>query len=159
MRQRRPWLFALCCALLLVLAQPWQAYARKSSTTGSSHAKHHARRARKGAWKHHGQQKIDSDRAREIQTALIREKYMDGEPSGNWDAQTKAAMTRYQADHGWQTKMLPDSRALISLGLGPKHYNLLNPESVAPMTPAGAAPATTEAGRPLQLVENKNHNN
>ena len=143
--------------LLLVSAQPGQAYARKSATA-SSH-KHHVRRARKGAWKHHGQQKIDSDRAREIQTALIREKYLDGEPSGNWDAQTREAMTRYQADHGWQTKMLPDSRALIALGLGPKHENLLNPESIAPTTtPANTAPATTEAGRPLQLVENKNHN-
>jgi peptidoglycan hydrolase-like protein with peptidoglycan-binding domain len=152
-------LFALGCALLLVLAQPSQAYAPKTANKASAnHTKHHARRARKGAWKRHGQQKIDSDRAREIQTALIREKYMDGEPSGNWDAQTKAAMTRYQADHGWQTKMLPDSRALISLGLGPSHENLLNPESVAPATPAGAAPATTQAGRPLQLVENKNHN-
>lgn len=158
MRQRFTWAFALCCALLLVLVQPGQAYARKTATAESNHAKHHARRARKGAWKRHGQQKIDSDRAREIQTALIREKYMDGEPSGNWDAQTKAAMTRYQADHGWQTKMLPDSRALISLGLGPKHDNLLNPESVAPAVPAGATPATSEAGRPLQLVENKNHN-
>lgn len=150
-------MLAACCALLLVLVQPGQAAARKGATA-SSH-KHHVRRARKGAWKHHGQQKIDSDRAREIQTALIREKYLDGEPSGNWDAQTKEAMVRYQADHGWQTKMLPDSRALIALGLGPKHENLLNPESIAPpaSSPANAAPATTEAGRPL-LVENKNNN-
>lgn len=159
MRQRSPWLFAVACALLLVLVRPGLAVARKSATAASSHSKHHVRRARKGAWKHHGQQKIDSDRAREIQTALIREKYLDGEPSGAWDPQTKAAMTRYQADHGWQTKMLPDSRALIALGLGPKHENLLNPESIAPtITPANTAPATTEAGRPLQLVENKNHN-
>lgn len=158
MRQRSPWLFAVACALLLISAQPSQAYARKAASPTSSHGKHHAGRVRKGAWKRHGQQKIDSDRAREIQTALIREKYLDGEPSGNWDAQTKAAMTRYQADHGWQTKMLPDSRALIALGLGPRHDNLLNPESVAPAAPAGTTPAATEAGRPLQLVENKNHN-
>ena len=155
MRQRSPWLFAVCGALLLVLAQPGQAY---GGSAVASHGKHHARRARKGAWTRHGQQKIDSDRAREIQSALIREKYLNGEPSGTWDEQTKAAMTRYQADHGWQTKMLPDSRALIALGLGPKHENLLNPDSAAPTAPAGAAPAATEAGRPLQLVENKNHN-
>ena len=38
-------------------------------------------------------------------------------------------MRRYQADHGWQSKTVPDSRALISLGLGPSHEHLLNPES------------------------------
>ena len=38
-------------------------------------------------------------------------------------------MRRYQADHGWQSKTVPDSRALISLGLGPSHDHLLNPES------------------------------
>ena len=30
-------------------------------------------------------------------------------------------MRQYQSDHGWQTKLMPDSRALISLGLGPQH--------------------------------------
>jgi peptidoglycan hydrolase-like protein with peptidoglycan-binding domain len=66
-----------------------------------------------------GQRGIDPDRAREIQTALIREKYMNGEPSGEWDSETQTAMLKYQADHGWQTKLTPDSRALIKLGLGP----------------------------------------
>ena len=28
-------------------------------------------------------------------------------------------MQKLQADNGWQTKMIPDSRALIKLGLGP----------------------------------------
>ncbi len=38
-------------------------------------------------------------------------------------------MLRYQADNGWQTKITPDSRALIKLGLGPDHKGLLNPET------------------------------
>jgi hypothetical protein len=38
-------------------------------------------------------------------------------------------MRRYQADHGWQSKTVPDSRALIKLGLGPSNDHLLNPES------------------------------
>jgi peptidoglycan hydrolase-like protein with peptidoglycan-binding domain len=67
----------------------------------------------------HGQRTIDSSRATQIQTALIQQKYLTGSPTGQWDAQTQAAMQRYQADHGWQTKLMPDSRALISLGLGP----------------------------------------
>ena len=32
-------------------------------------------------------------------------------------------------DQGWQSKTVPDSRALIRLGLGPNHDHLLNPES------------------------------
>ena len=129
-------------ALLPASAQAHQVAAkpRSAATQGSTHRKK-ASRARRGAWKRHGQQGIDQPRSREIQAALIREKYLDGEATGKWDQRTKDAMTRFQADHGWQTKMIPDSRALIALGLGPKHENLLNPESVAAM-PAIAVPGT-----------------
>jgi peptidoglycan hydrolase-like protein with peptidoglycan-binding domain len=92
------------------------------------------------AKKNHGQQAIDSDRAREIQTALIRDHYLTGEPTGVWDSATQAAMQRFQSDQGWQSKTIPDSRALIKLGLGPNQDHLLNPESA--MT---TAPATTPA--------------
>ena len=64
-------------------------------------------------------QGIDSERATQIQTALIKAGYLTGTPSGTWDAQTQAAMEKLQADNGWQTKLVPDSRALIKLGLGP----------------------------------------
>jgi hypothetical protein len=50
-------------------------------------------------------------------------------------------LLRFQADHGWQTKVTPDARALIVLGLGPKHENVLNPESLAAM-PAITVPNT-----------------
>jgi len=35
-------------------------------------------------------------------------------------------MTKFQADQGWQTKLTPDSRALIKLGLGPDHSDAIN---------------------------------
>jgi hypothetical protein len=76
-----------------------------------------------------GQQKIDPTRAKEIQEALIREHYLDGQPSGVWNDATQKAMQRYQADNNWQSKTTPDARALIKLGLGPDHDHLLNPES------------------------------
>ena len=82
-----------------------------------------------------GQQKIDASRAREIQEALIREHYLDGTASGTWDAKSESAMKRYQADNGWQSKTVPDSRALIKLGLGPNHDHLLNPESAMTSRP------------------------
>jgi len=88
-----------------------------------------------------GQQKIDGERTHQIQEALIREHYLQGEPSGKWDASTEEALRKMQADNGWQNKTVPDSRALIKLGLGPNHDHLLNPES-AMTTPPQAARAT-----------------
>ena len=85
-----------------------------------------------------GQQKIDPERAEAIQEALIREHYLSGEAAGTWNQASEDAMRRYQADHGWQSKTVPDSRALISLGLGPSHDHLLNPQSA--MTTGPDAP-------------------
>jgi hypothetical protein len=90
-----------------------------------------------------GQQKIDPERARAIQEALIRQHYLTGKPAGTWNQASEDAMRKYQADHGWQSKTVPDSRALISLGLGPSHDHLLNPESAmttGPDLPHGAVP-------------------
>ena len=84
------------------------AKAHKTSAKSSHHQK-----------KLHGQQNIDSARATEIQKALIREHYMTGEANGQWDSTTLAAMQKFQADQGWQTKLMPDSRAIKKLGLGP----------------------------------------
>jgi peptidoglycan hydrolase-like protein with peptidoglycan-binding domain len=83
----------------------------------------------------HGQRSIGEERTREIQSALIREHYLTGEPSGVWDSESKDAMTRYQAANGWQSKVTPDSRALIKLGLGPDHKDLLNPDTAVVASP------------------------
>jgi hypothetical protein len=57
-------------------------------------------------------------------------------------------MQKYQADHGWQSKQVPASRALIKLGLGPDHEHLLNPESAMTTQPearhSATAPASTD---------------
>lgn len=79
----------------------------------------------------HRQGTIDDQRTREIQAALIHEHYLDGEPTGVWNQETRDALVRYQAGNGWQTKVTPDSRALIKLGLGPDHKGLLNPDTAA----------------------------
>ena len=62
---------------------------------------------------------IEPERATQIQTALIKAGYLTGTPSGQWDGETQAAMEKMQAANGWQTKLVPDSRAIIKLGLGP----------------------------------------
>lgn len=87
------------------------------------------KRVARKSWKSRGQQAMSSDRTRAIQEALIREHYLDGEPNGVWDSRTQEACRRYQSANGWQSKVTPDSRALIKLGLGPDHSELLNPET------------------------------
>ena len=69
---------------------------------------------------HETAQGMASERATQIQTALIKAGYLSGEPSGTWDSESIAAMQKLQGDNGWQTKLTPDSRALIKLGLGPQ---------------------------------------
>lgn len=93
----------------------------------------------------HGQQKIDASRTRDIQQALTEQHYMQGKPSGKWDAATQKAMERYQADNGWQTKVFPDSRALIKLGLGPDHEHLLNPETAMTAMPVSSRAASSSS--------------
>ncbi|WP_242617736.1 peptidoglycan-binding protein [Edaphobacter modestus] len=81
-------------------------------------AKTKRRATTKPAAKHLGQRSIDDSRATQIQQALVHSGYMT-EPSGHWDSATESAMQKFQADNGWQTKLMPDSRAIIKLGLGP----------------------------------------
>lgn len=120
-----------------------------SKSHRSSKTKQASRRSRSN-WRRRGQQAIKEDRAREIQAALIRQHYLTGEPSGVWDARTKQAMAKYQQDRGWQTKKLPDARALIEMGLGPNHEGLLNPESVASSQRPGTAPPAAVIVSPRQ---------
>jgi hypothetical protein len=113
-----------------------------STSARTSAQKSKSSRGKKTA-KKRGQQAIDSARAREIQAALIREHYLQGEPTGAYDASTQAAMKRYQQDHGWQSITTPDSRALIKLGLGPSHDRLLNPETAMTSTTTTTPKTTT----------------
>ena len=108
---------------------------------GSHKKKSKARRPR-------GQQAIEPSRVIEIQQALIREHYLAGEANGNWDATTIAAMQKYQADQGWQTKLMPDSRALKKLGLGPDYSNAINAKNAAfgDPPPASTIPPAQAAG-------------
>src|SRR5579864_1199695 len=125
------------------------AHSRTTSTRTSSHKGKRAKKVK-------GQQKIDSERTHQIQEALIRQHYMTGEATGKWTATTEDALRRFQADNGWQNKTVPDSRALIKLGLGPSHDHLLNPESA--MTTSADAPQSTPASVPASTGPSTNAN-
>lgn len=120
---------------------------RTGTTRSASSRKRSSRKKRV-----RGQQKIDSERAQSIQEALIREHYLKGEATGTWNQASEEAMRRYQADNGWQSKTVPDSRALIKLGLGPSKDHLLNPESAMTTVPdaprAEPMPTTSHSASP-----------
>jgi hypothetical protein len=85
---------------------------------------------------------MDTERATQIQQALIKSGYMTGEPSGKWDSTSIAAMQKLQSDNGWQTKIMPDSRALIKLGLGPG----AEASAGSSLSASAATPATAQTG-------------
>jgi peptidoglycan hydrolase-like protein with peptidoglycan-binding domain len=142
----------LCLGLALLMSGIAQARTQKSGKSGSTHhtAKNKKSKAsaKSKAKKPKGQQAMNPERVREIQAALIREHYMDGEPNGVWDARSKTAMQKFQAAQGWQSKVVPDSRALIKLGLGPDHAGLLNPETAAVQAVPGGGAAHNNTPAP-----------
>ncbi|MDE1155173.1 MAG: peptidoglycan-binding protein [Acidobacteriaceae bacterium] len=96
----------LSAALVLCTALPASAATHKHSS--SKHSTHKAAAT----------PSMSSERATAIQSALIKQGYLAGAPSGVWDTQSIAAMQKLQSDNGWQTKYTPDARALNKLGLG-----------------------------------------
>jgi peptidoglycan hydrolase-like protein with peptidoglycan-binding domain len=125
-------IFLLSAALIVFPA--FASRVHRAPTSGQGHRPHTAAAAHstrhksvsKAPPRSHGQQAIDTGRVTQIQQALIREHYLSGPISGIWDESTVAAMQKYQSDQGWQTKLMPDSRALVKLGLGPDYSNAIN---------------------------------
>jgi peptidoglycan hydrolase-like protein with peptidoglycan-binding domain len=115
---------ALLLSAVLFSPQAFASRVHRAPTSGQTH--HSSNVKRRTSHRIRGQQSIDPQRATQIQQALIREHYMTGEPTGKWDAASVAAMQKFQADQGWQTKIMPDSRALKKLGLGPDYSTAIN---------------------------------
>jgi peptidoglycan hydrolase-like protein with peptidoglycan-binding domain len=132
----------------LLAAPAFASHVHRSPTAGGArHRTHHLVTTRR-SHRIHGQQSIEPERATQIQQALIREHYLTGEPTGNWDESTVAAMQKYQSDNGWQTKLMPDSRALKKLGLGPDYSTAINAKNSTfdGPPPVSTIPADQAAG-------------
>lgn len=84
---------------------------------------------------------LQPERVEEIQQALIREGYLHGEASGQWDTRTHDAMVHFQTDHGFPATGLPEAKSLMKLGLG---SHPLPPE--LDHGPAGAAASGAAQG-------------
>lgn len=144
--------FRLYCSLAALMAcVPAYAGTKTHHHAASSHssaAHRSSNNSRRSRHRVKGQQAIASDRVTQIQQALIREHYMSGDATGEWDSSTQAAMQKYQADQGWQTKLMPDSRAIKKLGLGPDYSTAINAKTASFGTPPpiSTIPASQAAG-------------
>jgi peptidoglycan hydrolase-like protein with peptidoglycan-binding domain len=150
--------FGLAVVTAAMMIAPAAAVPVRTTHAGSSaaHSASHVRAGRRStktvaaakSHKVHGQQAIAPERVTEIQQALIREHYLSSPANGEWDDTTVAAMQKYQSDQGWQTRLMPDSRALKKLGLGADYSNAINAKgsSFAAPPPASTIPATQAAG-------------
>ena len=137
---------ALLVVAALVAPPAFATNVHRSPTSGLASTHKLSKSKHKAAARHtRGQQAIDPERVTQIQQALIRESYLTGDATGKWDASTVAAMQKYQADNGWQTKLMPDSRAMLKLGLGPDYSSAINAKgsSFAAPTPTPAPSQTS----------------
>lgn len=132
--------------MILISTPAFASHIHRAPTSGHARKTTHHRVRR--SHRLHGQQAIDAARVTQIQQALIQAHYLNGAPTGDWDTNTVAAMRKFQADQGWQTKLMPDSRALKKLGLGADYSNAINARDAhfTPPPPINTIPADQSSG-------------
>lgn len=81
-----------------------------------------------------------AERLTEIQAALVREGFLQGDPNGKWDDASMAAMKRFQVEHSLPATGKINALSLIALGLGPQRGPAPGTDSVLQSPPAEPAP-------------------
>ena len=84
------------------------------------------------------QQAPTPERYQEIQQALAKKGYFQGEASGKWGADSDEALKRFQADQNLTPDGKINSLSLIALGLGPKRLTAQSKSATTP--PPAQAP-------------------
>jgi peptidoglycan hydrolase-like protein with peptidoglycan-binding domain len=116
-----------------------------SSTTAS--------KKKKSSKKHHASKREPTQKAptperiSEIQSALARGGYYQGNPNGKWDSNTISAMQKFQSDNGLSNSGKIDATTLQKLGLGSGTAGVDAPKPPTPKA-ATSAPAATTTSAP-----------
>jgi hypothetical protein len=113
--------------------QPQAPYSRYQNTARTRRQVATSRTPARRPVYHPVQAQPTQDRYKEIQTSLVQKGYLGGEPSGTWDADSVAAMKRFQKDQNLDADGKLSALSLIALGLGPKRT----------LTASSGPPATT----------------
>jgi peptidoglycan hydrolase-like protein with peptidoglycan-binding domain len=97
-----------------------------------------------------------ADRISEIQSSLARGGYYQGEPNGKWDANTIAAMQKFQSANGLDPSGKLDASSLQKLGLGSGIAGVSAPKppccSNAPVQGSSCCSASPASGAPATSV-------
>jgi putative peptidoglycan binding protein len=84
-------------------------------------------------------------RISEIQSALAREGYYQGDPNGKWDGTTVAALQKFQSANNLDASGKLDASSLQRLGLGSSTAGLNPPTAPQHTTPTTATPGAGSA--------------
>jgi len=133
-------------AILFAAWSPEFAFPQQAASSGSSASakkktvskKHHSRREPT-------QKAPTAARISEIQSALARNGYYQGEPNGKWDSNTVAAMQKFQSGNGLEASGKLNALSLQKLGLGSSIAGVGAPRPVQPASskPPAVAPSST----------------
>jgi peptidoglycan hydrolase-like protein with peptidoglycan-binding domain len=145
---RRTVKFLALSAALLTACIP--AFAQSNSTTSSNSSSTHSTTTAKKktvSKKHHSKreptQKAPTPaRITEIQTALERRGYYQGDLNGKWDSNTVSAMQKFQSENGLESSGKINALSLQKLGLGSSIAGVSAPKPVQPQPnkPAASSP-------------------
>lgn len=87
-----------------------------------------------------------SDRIEQIQRALSRSGYYQGDPTGRWDSDTVSAMRNFQQAHGITPTGKIDASSLQQLGLGSDVAGLAPPRPVIAPNPSDSGKTSKGSG-------------
>jgi peptidoglycan hydrolase-like protein with peptidoglycan-binding domain len=119
-----------------------------SVSSGTSNSSTSSKKQSKKRRLHHepSQKAPTPDRISEIESALHRGGYYQGDPNGKWDANTVAAMQKFQSANGLEPTGKLDALSLQKLGLGSSTAGVSAPKPPAPTccsTPSSSSSAHT----------------
>jgi peptidoglycan hydrolase-like protein with peptidoglycan-binding domain len=137
---------ALAAALLVASAPAFASQQQPASSSSASTTpkkktvskKHHSKRES-------SQRAPTPARISEIQSALARDGYYQGQPNGKWDSNTVAAMQKFQSGNGLEASGKLNALSLQKLGLGSSVAGVSAPKPVQPATskPSASSPSST----------------
>ena len=140
MKTIRRWLailLALACVPVWVAAAPAGSPRQVKSFSAAKKAATHGKTKKRRAKREPVQKAPTADRIAEIQSALARAGYYQGDPNGKWDGDTIGAMQKFQSSNGLDATGKLDALSLQKLGLGSSIAGVSAPKPVKP--PAGSA--------------------
>ena len=152
---------AIAAALLVASVQAF-AYQQQSASSSSSSASAPSTAAKKKTVsKKHRSKREPTQKAptpariSEIQSALARNGYYQGQPNGKWDSNTVSAMQKFQSGNGLEPSGKLNALSLQKLGLGSSVAGVSAPK---PIQPAGSKPpaSPTSSTAPASAPQSAN---